>query len=148
MEGTSQRNVREVIFMQTYNHRNELYHWGVKGMRWGVRRYQNKDGSLTPAGKKRYDSDADIHEDHTKASPKSVKSMSDKELREAINRIQMERQYAQLTSKEKSVGRKFVESLLTESGKEIAKSYITKYAKKGIELGISELVKKAKSQKG
>lgn len=31
----------------------ELYHWGVKGMKWGVRRYQNKDGSLTPAGKKR-----------------------------------------------------------------------------------------------
>ena len=34
---------------------NELYHWGVKGMKWGERRYQNKDGSLTPAGKKRYD---------------------------------------------------------------------------------------------
>ena len=32
---------------------NELYHHGVKGMRWGVRRYQNKDGSLTLAGKKR-----------------------------------------------------------------------------------------------
>lgn len=35
----------------------ELYHWGIKGMRWGVRRYQNKDGSLTPAGKKRYSDD-------------------------------------------------------------------------------------------
>lgn len=33
----------------------ELYHWGVKGMKWGVRRFQKKDGSLTPAGKKRYD---------------------------------------------------------------------------------------------
>ena len=31
-----------------------LTHWGVKGMKWGVRRYQNKDGSLTAAGKKRY----------------------------------------------------------------------------------------------
>ena len=36
---------------------NELTHWGVKGMRWGIRRYQNKDGTLTPAGKKRYNAE-------------------------------------------------------------------------------------------
>lgn len=35
-----------------------LYHSGVKGQKWGVRRYQNKDGTLTPAGKKRYARDA------------------------------------------------------------------------------------------
>ena len=33
---------------------NELYHHGVKGMRWGVRRYQNKDGSLISKGKQKY----------------------------------------------------------------------------------------------
>lgn len=33
---------------------NELYHHGVKGQKWGIRRYQYADGTLTPAGQKRY----------------------------------------------------------------------------------------------
>lgn len=32
----------------------ELYHYGVKGMKWGIRRYQNEDGTLTAKGEKRY----------------------------------------------------------------------------------------------
>lgn len=44
--------------------KNVLAHWGVKGMKWGVRRYQNSDGTLTPAGKKRYD--RDIQENNAK----------------------------------------------------------------------------------
>lgn len=38
---------------------NALYHHGTKGMRWGIRRYQNKDGSLTPAGQKRYNKEVE-----------------------------------------------------------------------------------------
>lgn len=42
--------------MSDFNEYNYLCHYGIKGMKWGIRRYQNKDGSLTPAGKERYGS--------------------------------------------------------------------------------------------
>jgi hypothetical protein len=45
--------------MYEYNmtYPNEMYHHGIKGMKWGKRRYQNADGSYTAAGKKRRNSD-------------------------------------------------------------------------------------------
>ena len=39
--------------MWNYVQSNELYHYGIRGQRWGIRRFQNPDGSLTPAGRKR-----------------------------------------------------------------------------------------------
>ena len=40
---------------------NELYHYGIQGMRWGVRRFQNSDGTLTAAGKKRYNKELESY---------------------------------------------------------------------------------------
>ena len=69
---------------------NELYHHGIKGQKWGVRRFQNADGSLTSSGKARY------NDDGTKKDPRK---MSDEELKSANQRLQAEQQYRQLTGR-------------------------------------------------
>ena len=57
-----------------FTYTNELYHHGIKGQKWGVRRYQNTNGRLTNAGKKRY-SDGN---DNSKKSSKSKMSTAKK----------------------------------------------------------------------
>lgn len=98
----------------------ELRHYGIKGMKWGIRRFQKKDGSLTPAGKKRYS--GEIHSDYSRAhSKKSVKSMSDNELRERLNRLDMERRYSKFdTSTVEKRGKVSVDKVLKTMGEAAA----------------------------
>ena len=53
---------------------NEIIHYGVKGMRWGVRRYRNEDGSLTPAGRRRI-SNAEVRYKKKKFTRKNIKNL-------------------------------------------------------------------------
>ena len=119
---------------------NNLQHHGIKGQKWGRRRYQNKDGSLTPAGKQRYGSEENFesrYDEDVKSGIKAAKkltdggkdlakatkekesersrkkqreankaieeaardrarSMSDQELRDAVNRLNMEENYTRM----------------------------------------------------
>ena len=58
-----------------FRHSEELYHYGIKGQKWGVRRFQNEDGTLTAAGKKRY---YDQNGELSKHGQKVYKSASEK----------------------------------------------------------------------
>ena len=95
--------------MWKYNHSDELMHYGVLGMKWGVRRSERQ---LARARKKA----ESMHEDYKKAhGNKSIKSMSNQELKEANNRLQMESQYKSLTKKT-NVGKKAVNAFISTAG--------------------------------
>lgn len=125
---------------------NELMHHGIHGMRWGVRRYQNKDGSLTAAGRKRINQlDSEYQKltgkklsessesntvKKTSTKPKSISKMTNEEIQEKINRITLEQNLKSLTPKKISAGKRFTETVMnevitpaaTDVGKQLARS--------------------------
>lgn len=54
----------------------ELYHHGIKGQKWGKRQYQNKDGSLTPAGRERYGSKENFEKQYPEDKKKTLGKVS------------------------------------------------------------------------
>lgn len=87
---------------------NELYHFGVLGMKWGRRKARSKTNSRKSKGKK-----ISLHEDYINAhSRKSVKSMSDKELKNRLNRLNMEQQYERLNPSKVNAGKRYATKAL------------------------------------
>lgn len=81
-----------------YYYSTELNHHGILGQKWGVRRFQNEDGSYTEAGKRRRRSDSysDDYKQYKMLKKKNYKSMSNKELQDYNNRARLEQEYHRL----------------------------------------------------
>lgn len=100
---------------------NELQHHGILGMKWGIRRYQNYDGTLTSAGKKRYAetnaSDVSANEDYRQAHERNpVKTYSTKELQQIVNRLDLEKKYNAIDNETANKGKMTFDKLVKTAG--------------------------------
>lgn len=151
-----------------------LEHHGILGMKWGVRRYQNKDGSLTAAGRRRV---AKLEKEYRKVTGKdpdkisssgpskqrkTLAEMNDEELRSKLNRLQMEKHYLDLSRQIaalnpstvskgkkmiKSIGSKVIGPALVDSGKNLLTKFLNKQGAKL--LGLQDVnIKKRKIDLG
>lgn len=110
-------------FGGAYDTPNNLTHYGVKGMKWGVRRAEKR---AAKAAAKEADRKSESG-DHKKASAlkkRKISSMSNEELRSLNERMNLEQQYSKLTAKPPSVGKKIVGDAMKEIAKETMKNSV------------------------
>lgn len=125
---------------------NQLYHYGILGQKWGVRRFQNKDGTRTSAGKKREgnrhggEKEKPLSKDHMKsraAKDKGTEGLSNDELKKLNERLQLEETYKRLTAEKMERSESWVKESLSNAGKQA----LTEFSK-GVFLGSAKLLVK------
>jgi len=113
---------------------DELAHFGVKGMRWGKRKKQTSSDSEGSDGST------------SKPAKPDVKKMTDDELKSAINRLKLEKEYLKLTEPEISNGKKIVTALLKDVGdvsRKQAKTYLNQKIENALKEGLKDAAKTA-----
>lgn len=130
---------------------DELRHYGVLGMRWGVRRtpaqLARARGKLTRSTS---DSDKNTSSDSSTNKPakKSISSMTDSELQAAVNRLNLEKRYKELNPEKVSAGKKFVDTMvkqvITPVMIDASKNVLRPYIENSIKSAINKASKKKK----
>lgn len=127
--------------MSYRTYEDSLYHHGVKGQKWGVRRYQNKDGSLTSAGKRRYASSSDAISVDSKKDSYKIAGMPEIEVNrhtysskgsgkqaKEIDKMAEENAYDEAINKYDQIGFNVIEAYQKE-GKEAVENILSKELK-------------------
>lgn len=98
-----------------YNPYSDSYlaHYGIKGMKWGVRRYQNKDGSYTAAGKRRRYNNSSDYEETRSLRKKNYRELSNEELKKLNKRMNLESEYRRLNPQGIFRGQKAAKTIIS-----------------------------------
>jgi len=143
----------------------ELKHFGVKGMKWGVRKgaksatvtvknsasgksaeisynprkttVNSQTGEITTSSKK------ELKSIQSQVQKNKLKLMSDEDLKKRIGRLKMEQEYKKLTAEQESPGKKLVKKIIADTGNELAKSLVTNVLVPGISGKAGAAVKQA-----
>jgi hypothetical protein len=119
---------------------NILEHYGIPGMHWG----HHKSRSIKPRKISRREMvERESSEDAIKKNQlrkKKLHELTNEELKALNTRMQLEKQYRELTKTDVSSGRKFVADILTNTSKQTASAYASRYLSKGIELALKTII--------
>lgn len=116
----------------------ELFHYGIKGMKWGVRRPEGPDGTVSSgvaAKRTRGEDDSENYTTSRSLKKNPISTLSNQELQDVVTRMNLEQQYNRLNPKKTSKGRKIVEDALTEVTKQVVKDVV----KQGVEQGFEAI---------
>lgn len=128
---------------------NELLHYGVLGMKWGVKKARKSSDTVDETRRNSNTQNSNTQKSNTQNSNtkqqskkfvtkkqrqkqimEDLNSMSDKELRERLNRMQMEQQYIRMMTPEKSAAKKQVEQFLINEGRNLASQMLREQIRK------------------
>jgi hypothetical protein len=117
---------------------SELYHYGIKGQKWGVRRYQNPDGTLTDSGKNHYAKQQRLKDLNNR------RIMTDEELRNNIRRLKMEKEYKDLLEADLHPGKSAVKRALSTCATATLANTASRLVALGINVAITKEISRQK----